>query len=136
MNILERKRFKSIHLRNPWGIASAFFFILSFLGITGLLTSDVLHHLDFTAAHQKMAALPLICIGLSYVCLQLSIRRPRYELVKGLLLGIAFVLWGTEQLLPATHLVTIFDETVVTIFVVDLSLIIAEHLASKDHDLP
>jgi len=52
------------------------------------------------------------------------------------LLGLAFVLWGGGQLLPPTSRVTIMDASVVTIFVVDLSLIIVEHLRRKDHELP
>lgn len=80
--------------------------------------------------------MPLILIGLSYISLQFSARRQRAERVKGILLGVAFVLWGAEQLLPPTSLVTVMDASVVTIFVVDLSLIIVEHLRRKDHDLP
>ena len=83
-----------------------------------------------------MAALPLMLIGLSYVCLQFSARRTRRELAQGLALGTAFLLWGGEQLLPPTPLVTVMDGAVVTIFVVDLSFIIMEHLKRKDHDLP
>lgn len=101
-----------------------------------MLISDGLRHLRFTAVHQHLAAMPLLLIGLSYLCLQMSARRPRGELIKGLLLGLAFVLWGSELLLPPTPLVTLMDGLVVTIFVVDLSFIILEHLQRKDHDLP
>jgi len=83
-----------------------------------------------------MGALPLICIGLSYISFQLSAERERSELVKGLLLGIAFVFWGSEQLLPSSPLVTVMDSIVITIFVVDLGLIIVEHLKRKDHEIP
>ncbi len=83
-----------------------------------------------------MGALPLMCIGLSYISFQLSADRQRGELVKGLLLGTAFVFWGGEQLLPSSSLVTVMDSIVITIFVVDLGLIIVEHLKRKDHEIP
>ena len=83
-----------------------------------------------------MCALPLILIGLSYMSFQLSVERGRSERAKGLLLGLAIVLWGTEQLLPPSAWVTVMDSLVITIFVVDLALIIVEHLKHKDHEIP
>ena len=121
---------------NMWRWLTTLFFLAALVGIAILLVSDGLRHLRFSAAHQRLAAWPLMLIGLSYLSLQLSARRTRGELVKGLLLGLAFILWGGEQLLPPTPLVTVMDSAVVTIFVVDLSFIIVEHLRLKDHDLP
>jgi lipopolysaccharide export LptBFGC system permease protein LptF len=115
---------------------SIIFFIFALVGIFALWLSDGLHELHFTSVHQRMGALPLICIGLSYISFQLSVERPRSELIKGLLLGIAFVFWGGEQLLPSSSLVTIMDSIVITIFVVDLGLITVEHLKRKDHEIP
>jgi lipopolysaccharide export LptBFGC system permease protein LptF len=100
------------------------------------LTSDWLHHLQFSAKHQQMGALPLILIGLSYMSFQLSVGPGRSERAKGLLLGLAFVLWGTEQLLPPSAWVTVMDSAVITIFVVDLALIIIEHLKRRDNETP
>lgn len=119
-----------------WRAITALLFILALVSIIALLSSDALHHLRYSVTHQRTAAVPLILIGLSYISLQFSARRQRAERVKGILLGVAFVLWGAEQLLPPTSLVTVMDASVVTIFVVDLSLIIVEHLRRKDHDLP
>ena len=58
------------------------------------------------------------------------------EKTKGILLGLAFVLWGAEQLLSTSIWVTVMDSLVITIFVVDLALIIMEHLRHKDQDVP
>lgn len=115
---------------------SALLFLAALVGIAVLLLSDAARHYSFAAVHQRIAAFPLLLIGLSYICLQLSARRPLGEMVKGILLGLAFVLWGGEQLLPPMALVTVMDGTVVAIFVVDLGLIIVEHLRRKDHELP
>jgi len=119
-----------------WRGLTTLFFVLALAGLPVLLVSDGLRHLRFGADHQRLTAWPLMGIGLSYLCLQFSARRTRGELAQGLLLGLAFLLWGGEQLLPPTPLVTVMDGAVVTIFVVDLSFIIAEHLIRRDHDLP
>lgn len=101
-----------------------------------LLISDGMHRLTFTPIHQQAGALALMLIGSSYIGLQLSLKRRWSEMLKGILLGTAFLLWGGEQLLPASRLVTAMDTAVVTIFVLDLGLIITEHLRRKDHETP
>lgn len=128
------------HRRKPptpvWRWLTTLFFGLALVGIAALLLSDAWHRLRPSALHPRLAALPLILIGLSYACLQFSARRSRRELAQGLALGTAFLLWGVEQLLPPSSIVTLMDCLVVTIFVVDLSFIIVEHLRLNDHDLP
>ena len=74
-------------------------------------------------------------IGASYISLQLTGRRRWNEMLKGVLLGLAFLLWGGEQFMPAGPLATAMDSSVITIFVVDLSLIIVEHLRHNDHEM-
>jgi hypothetical protein len=98
----------------------------------GMLVWD----LAFNGTHPVHAALPLALIGLSYTLLQFSSARPNGELLKGVLLGVAFMLWGAELVLPRGALATRIDCLVVLIFVGDLGYIIAEHLRRKDHELP
>jgi hypothetical protein len=109
---------------------SRIFFILAIVGIAVLLTVDFFHHYDFTLLHERLDSWPLIMAGLSYVTLQLARRRKLGDRIKGIALGLAFVLWGGEQLLPPSRLVTVMDEGAVTIFVVDVSLIIRQHLSN------
>jgi hypothetical protein len=115
---------------------SVFSFIAALLGIAALLLFDTLNHLRLTPTHQRLGALSLMLIGFSYIMLQLSARRRWNEMLKGGLLGTAFLLWGCEQLLPPSPLVTAMDSAVIAIFVVDLSLIILEHLRRQDHEAP
>ena len=88
-----------------------------------LVASDVAHGLRFTRLHSQLGAVALIMIGLSYMSLQTISRRPRGEIVKGLLLGVAFARWGIEQLLPLGRWTTAIDSAVIATFVVDLALI-------------
>jgi hypothetical protein len=104
--------------------------------IAALIISDAIHRLTLTPVHQQTGGLALMLIGSSYIGLQLSVKRSSSEMLKGILLGTAFVLWGAEQLLSPSRLVTAMDTAVVTIFVVDLGLIITEHLKRKDHETP
>jgi len=78
----------------------------------------------------------LILIGTSYICLQLGTKRRWKEKLKGIFLGFAFVLWGSEQFLQASWLVTLMDSAVITIFVVDLGLIILDSLKRNDQQEP
>jgi hypothetical protein len=93
-----------------------------------LVVSDAAHGLRLTSLHSHLGALALIMIGASYVNLQIISRRPRHELVKGILLGSAFALWGMEQLLPPSRWTTAMDTAVIAIFVVDLGMIILNGL--------
>lgn len=115
---------------------SIFLFAAALAAVGAMALTDLEHHLAPNVAHTQCGSAALILIGASYICLQLSMRRQRVEMLQGLLLGAAFVLWGGEQLLPPSRLVTIMDTLVVTIFVLDLSLIIWEHLQQQDHEMP
>jgi hypothetical protein len=98
---------------------------LATIGI--LIISDVAAGLRSTSLHSHLGAVALIMIGTSYVSLQIISRRPRHELVKGILGG-AFAFWGIEQLLPASRGTTAMDTAVIAIFVVDLGMIILNGL--------
>ena len=111
-------------------------FTLALAGTAALWLSDASNQLLPTPSHQHIGALPLILIGFSYISLQLSGKRQPVERAKGLLLGLAFVLWGGEQFLPPSEWVTVMDSLVITIFVVDLALIINVHLKRGDQELP
>ncbi len=115
---------------------SVIFFVLALGSIGILLIFDMVNHLQFGFIHQRAGALSLMLIGTSYISLQFSLKRGWDEMLKGLLLGIAFLLWGGEQFVPSGPLMTTMDSIVITIFVVDLSLIIAQHLKHKDDETP
>lgn len=108
-------------------------FSLALAGVGALLVTDALRHFNQGIAHQRLGAWPLILIGISYISFQSSSKRPHRERTKGLFLGLAFVLWGSEQLLPQNPWVTLMDTLVITIFVVDIALIIIQQLRLRDH---
>jgi hypothetical protein len=91
-------------------------FSMALLGIALLWITDASPHLLPAFGHLQYGAMPLILIGLSYVSFQLSGRRALAERTKGLLLGLAFILWGSEQLLPPSAWVTAMDSLVIAHF--------------------
>jgi hypothetical protein len=71
-----------------------------------------------------LSALPLLLAGSSYLVLQAILRPRPLELLKRLMLGAAFLLWGVVQLMPASGLATELGNVVIALYVVDLGLII------------
>ena len=119
-------------MKKPLRNLSALLLILALAGLATLLVFDALNHLRLTPFHQRTGALSFMLIGASYISLQLSTGRRWRELIKGVLLGIGFFLWGCEQFVPPGPLVTVMDSLVVVIFVSDLGLIIVDRLKRKD----
>jgi hypothetical protein len=103
---------------------STIFFIMALAGIVVLIGTDILHHLRFSLLHQRLDAWPLTMIGLSYIALNLAGNLSRADRIKGIIMGVAFLLWGGEQLIPPSRISTVMDEGAVTIFVVDVTFII------------
>jgi DNA replication protein DnaC len=77
------------------------------------------------------SAIPLIAIGISYFVLIISLRRTFGQRLVGIFIGLAFVLWGLEQFLNDTALISFIDDVVVFLFVVDLSIVIRHNLRSS-----
>jgi hypothetical protein len=74
------------------------------------------------------SAVPLILIGVAFACLQFVVARSRAQVLLGLLVAAAFILWGTEQFLSNHAIVSFIDDVVVFLFVLDLGMVIYGHL--------
>jgi hypothetical protein len=105
-------------------ILSCVLFLSALTSVACLLASDIWFRFQPTPLHRHAGALALILIGSSFVCAQLGAARKRSDRLKGMLLGTAFALWGCEQYLPPGAVATAADSLVVTVFVVDLALVI------------
>ena len=78
--------------------------------------------------HAPLSAMPLLLIGSAYVGLQALLRPVGIELLKRLLLGSAFLLWGVVQLMPPSVVATDLGDLVIALYVLDLGLIIRGEL--------
>jgi hypothetical protein len=77
------------------------------------------------------SAMSLIFIGVAFACFQFAAPRTRNEVVLGLMVSVAFILWGTEQFLSDRSIVAFIDDIVVLFFVLDLSILIYGHLRPR-----
>ena len=127
-------KWQRINMATLFRWLSTILFVSALVAMVTLLVSDALNALTPTAVHRCAGALAFMLIGSSYVALQISLQRPRTEKVKAILLGIAFLFWGSGQFLPPSLFATAMDSAVVVIFVVDLSLIIIESLRHNRYE--
>jgi len=118
-------------MKKLFRLLSGFLFLLALIALGFLGLSDLWLRFQATIGQQRAGALALIFVGASFICLQLSADLRRKEMGKGILLGLAFILWGGEQFLPPGAAVTAIDCAVITIFVVDLGLVIKGGLGRK-----
>jgi hypothetical protein len=113
---------------------STILFVSAIVAMVTVVAADALNALTLTKVHRNAGALAFMLIGSSYVALQLSFPRPLGEKTKAILLGVAFLFWGSGQFLPPSPWATAMDAAVVVIFVVDLSLIIIESLRRSKYE--
>jgi hypothetical protein len=107
---------------------SSVLFGLALLALAWLLLPDLWGGFQPSLRHQRAGALALVFVGASFLCQQFSTGKRGKEALKGLLLGLAFVLWGGEQFMPPGAGVTAIDSAVIAIYVVELGLVIAGRL--------
>ncbi|MGH8335344.1 MAG: hypothetical protein ACRETL_00640 [Gammaproteobacteria bacterium] len=75
-----------------------------------------------------LSAIPLLLAGASYIVLQTILRQPPVELLKRVMLGSAFLLWGVTQLMPVGALSAELGNVVIALYVIDLGLMIRTDL--------
>ena len=102
-------------------IISKILCVLALINLMTMIVTDIIEwkHLNGSG--------PLILIGMSYIVLHIRFKIRIKELIQALFLGLAFILWGSEQLISSSRIITIMDDAVVAIFVLDLSYIIWQH---------
>ena len=74
-------------------------------------------------AHDFLAAFPLAMIAFAYLVYQTAHRPPFRELVKAILLAVAFVLWAANQLWPDLRQAILFNDIAIALFVLDVFLV-------------
>jgi hypothetical protein len=98
--------------------------ILTLASASLLLVWDAFPKLFPPRAHDLLAAIPLALIAFAYLVYQ-GLRRPALaELVKAILLAIAFLLWAANQLWPDLPQATLFNDIAIVLFVLDVFLVI------------
>lgn len=110
---------------------SLVFLLVALGGFAALWGHDLGQGFHYDAAHQRKGSPPFIFIGVAFIAFQLSQPDLRWQQIKGLLLGSAFALWGAEQFIQPSWWLTILDDLVIGVFVVDLGLVIGGQFWEK-----
>jgi CDP-diglyceride synthetase len=113
-------------------VLSFVFLLTALLCFAALWWHDICHGFHYDAAHARKGSPPFIFIGLSFIAFQLSQKKQGLQQVKGLLLGAAFALWGTEQFIQPGLWLTILDDLVIGVFVADLGAIMCGQFLKKN----
>ena len=95
------------------------------VGIGVLLTWDAFPAYFPARAHDYLGAFPLAMIALAYLVYQTAHRPPFRELMKAIMLAVAFLFWAANQLWPDLRQATLFNDIAIALFVLDVFLVMS-----------
>ncbi len=89
-----------------------------------LFVWDALPKLFPPRAHDLLGALPLALIAVAYLVYQNAHRPAPREVVKAIMLAIAFLFWAANSFWPDIPFATLFNDIAIGLFVLDVFLVI------------
>jgi MFS superfamily sulfate permease-like transporter len=98
--------------------------VVTLAGVGVLLVWDAFPGLFPAGSHDWIAAFPLAMIAVAYLAYQSAHRPPARELLKAILLAVAFLFWAANQLWPDWKEATLFNDIAIALFVLDVFLVI------------
>jgi hypothetical protein len=109
--------------------------VITMASVAVLLVWDIYPRIFPPRAHDALGAFPLAMIALAYLVYQAAHRPAPKELLKAILLAIAFLFWAANQLWPDLPQATLFNDIAIALFVLDVFLVIVGWPAtSPDED--
>jgi hypothetical protein len=85
-----------------------------------LLLGDLAPQMFVGIPHAPVSAAPLLLIGIASLGFQILTRPRPLEAFKALLVSLAFILWGIDQMLAPGWLTTMIGDVVIVLYVIDL----------------
>ena len=98
---------------------------------TVLLLSDVAQGFLPALPHAPISAAPLLLIGAASLAFQVLTRPKLLDLLKALIVSLAFILWGIDQMLPPGWLATTLGDVVISLYVLDLGWLMIDYLKAR-----
>ncbi len=98
--------------------------VITLASVGVLFAWDAFPGLFPARAHDILAAFPLAMIAFAYLAYQTAHRPAPLELVKAILLAVAFLFWAANQLWPDLRQATLFNDIAIALFVLDVFLVI------------
>jgi hypothetical protein len=105
--------------------------MITLASVGALLTLDAFPVLIPAKVHDPMAAFALGMIAFAYLVYQSAHRPPWRELLKAVLLVIAFLFWAANQIWPVPRTAILFNDLAVALFVLDVFLVMIGWPASS-----
>jgi hypothetical protein len=98
--------------------------VLTLVSAALLLGADALPTLVDRKAHDVLGAFPLALIAIAYLGHQSVLRPAPKELLKTVMVAVAFLFWAANIMWPEPWLAMIFGDMAIVLFVVDVFLVI------------
>jgi len=96
---------------------------ITLTGVGVLFAWDAFPRLFPANAHDILGAFPLAMIAIAYLTYQSAHRPPRKEVLKAVLLAVAFLFWAANQLWPNLPQATLYNDVAIALFVLDVFLV-------------
>jgi hypothetical protein len=97
--------------------------VVALADVAALLCWDAFPGLFPARSHEILAAYALAMIAVAYLFYQAVHRPSRMEFLKAVLLALAFLFWGANQLWPGLPQATLFNDIAIALFVFDVFLV-------------
>jgi len=114
-----------MYIRLDWShrALSVILGVVTLASVVVLFIWDAFPGLFPSRSHDFLAAFSLAMIAVAYLVYQTAHRPSRSELVKAVLLAIAFLFWAANQLWPNLPQATLFNDVAIALFVFDVFLV-------------
>jgi hypothetical protein len=111
-------------IRLGWNLRSTPVIVcmVTLVSVAVLLLWDVRPGIFPAGAHDYLAAVPLAMIACACLIHEVIRRPSRSEVVKAILLALAFLFWSANQLWPTLRQATLFNDIAIGLFVFDVFL--------------
>lgn len=107
-------------MRKSFSLIIGLLIIVALLAGAGLLLRDLLPSFAIVP-HVPISAAPLLLIGVASLSFQVLMRPKLLDLCRALLVSLAFILWGIDQMLPPGWQATTLGDVVIVLYVIDLA---------------
>ncbi len=97
--------------------------VLTLIGVAALIALDAIPSLLPGKAHDRVGAFALGMIALAYLVYQSAHRPPVRELLKAVMLAVAFLCWAANQVWPDPRQAVLFNDAAIALFVLDVFLV-------------
>jgi len=97
--------------------------VITLASVVVLFAWDAIPRLFPARAHNVLGAFPLAMIAVAYLVYQSAHRPARLEVVKAILLAVAFLFWAANQFWPDLSTATLFNDIAIGLFVLDVFLV-------------